>query len=374
MSAAKVKFIVIDNEDISKTLIESYTKEIGFPFEIVKYDEFDKEIIKNDDSPKFVFVDINLRNQHILNDIQNLSLNQSNVFILISSEPSTDLYVKSLRAGAKEFLRKPLVKEDFFKVVKNHYRNLQQEESSKNDDGCKIISVTSNEKGCGKTFFAINIARELAGLTKEKVLLLDFNDNINNVAFSLDLDPFLDTKDIIQNINETNTKSYLSKILNYKKSSLFIISDGLYKSRVDMLSLQNMIRFFEIMQKYFKYIVVDINQDMQYANDMIFSKSRTIFYMITSSLTSGEKNKKYISENVYNKKFKVLLNKYRAKDEAKSNEIELNLGKEIFHRIPMSLMITAGSANRGKTIREINPNTDIVQAYNRIAKYIINRV
>lgn len=374
MSAKSVKFIVFDSEDISKTLIDSYSKEIGFPFELVKYDEFEKDIIKNDDSPKFIFVDITLRNQHILNDIPNLALNENNVFVLMSSEPSTDLYVKSLRAGAKEFLRKPLLKEDFFKVVKNNYRKLAQAQSDKSDDACKVISVTSNEKGCGKTFFSINIAREIAGLTKEKVLLIDFNDNLNNVAFSLDIDPFLDTKDIIQNINEANAKSYLSKILNYKKSSLFIISDGLYKSRVDMLSLNNMIKFFDIMQKYFKYIVIDVNQDMQYANDMIFSRSRAIFYMITASITSGEKNKKYISENAYNKKFKILLNKYRAKDEAKSNEIELNLGKEIFHRIPMSLMVTAGSANRGKTIREINPNTDIVQAYNKIAKYIINRV
>ena len=40
----------------------------------------------------------------------------------------------------------------------------------------------------------------------------------------------------------------------------------------------------------------------------------------------------------------------------------------------MNLMVTSAASNRGKTIREINPDLDIVKSYNKIARYIVNRV
>lgn len=366
----KIKILIFDKDELTKTLVENYLKEVEFPFELYKYGNFDKSLVKNDESYKFIFVDVNGTNMSILTDISILSKNEHNIFVLFSAAANTDLYVKSLRSGAKEFLRKPLVKADFLKAVNN---NFQPEMLVVKEvvDKTKIISVTSYEKGCGKTFFSINLAKEIADITNEKVLLLDFNDNINNVAFSLDIDSFVDTQDFIQHFNEENARAYLSKINKYKNSSLYILSNGLYKSRVDNVRMDCVERFFNIVVKYFKYIIIDVNQELDIINSFVFDKSDTIFYMISTSITASEKNRKYISTNANNKKFKILLNKYKSKDEAKLVEIESNLAKEIFTKIPMSLMVTAGSNHRGKTIREINPNMDIVDVYNKIAKYTI---
>lgn len=370
MSSNYIKVLIFDQDDFSKTLIENYFKEFNFPYQIIKYTDFNDEYIQDDNYYKFIFVDINDKNVSILNKIGILSSNAKNIFFLTSGKVSTDLYVKSLRSGAKEFLRKPLVKADVVDAVKNAFKDEMVQEVN-DERKPKIISVTSFEKGCGKTFFSINVAREIAGITKEKVLIVDFNDSLNNVAFALDIDPFIDTKDIIQNIKESNAEAYFSRVFNYKKSSLYILSNGLYKSSVEDLNLNNVVKFFEIAKKYYKYIIVDINSNMDVVNSVIFDKSDIIFYMISTSITASEKNRKYISNNIYNKKFKVLLNKYKTKDESKLEEIEANINREIYYKIPMNLTVTAGSANRGKTIREINPDTDIVKAYNRIAKFII---
>lgn len=372
MSNETVKILIFDADDLTRTLIENYLKEVDFSFEVEKYNEFSREAVKNDNIIKFIFIDINRRNYEILKDIKVLSSNSKNIFIMMSGELNTDMYVKSLRAGAKDFLKKPIAKNDFINAVKNHYKKEIAQE--KKTDEPKVILVTSYEKGCGKTFFSINIAREIAGLTREKVLLIDFNDNLNNVTFSLDIDPVLDTNYFIQNINEENAKILFSKVYNYKKSSMYIISNGLYKSSEAKLKEENIVKFFSLAKKYFKYIIVDGNVHMNDENPVIYNNTDMFFYIISSSLTANEKSKNYINFNIAEKKLKIILNKYRTKDESKLNDIESTLEREIFYKIPMNLMVTSGSSNRGKTIREINPDLDIVRSYNKIARYIINRV
>ena len=368
----KISFLIFDEDDITRTLIEKYAQECDFAYEIERYNEFDKSLIKNDLSYKFIFIDINKRNISILESIKILSSNPRNIFIVMSSDINTDLYVKALREGAKEYLRKPLVKTDFLTVIKNHYRP-EMINDIKNDNS-KIIAVTSYERGCGKTFFAINIARELAGITREKVLLIDFNDNLNNVTFSLDIDPVLDTNYYLRNINETNAKVLFSKVYNYKKSSLYIISNGLYKSSSDKLSFDNVQNFLNLAKTYYKYIIVDVNLSLDVTNETLFNNTDVIFYIISSSITANQKNGRFIDANLSHKKIRLLLNKYRDKDEIKLNEIETELKREIFYKIPMCLMVTSAASTRGKTIREISPDLDIVKSYNKIAKYIINRV
>ena len=372
MEVTNIKILIFDQDDLSRTLIENYLKECDFPYEICRYNEFDKALIKGELSYKFIFMDVSKRNISVLDDVKILSTNPKNIFFIISSELSTDIYVKALRSGAKEYLRKPLAKAEFLTAIKNQYK--KEMLAPVKDDKSKIIAVTSYERGCGKTFFSINIARELAGITRERVLLIDFNDNLNNVTFSLDIDPVLDTNYYIQNINENNAKMLFSKVFNYKKSSLYIISNGLYKSSGTRLAFDNVQNFFNQAKKYFKYIVVDVNLSLDVTNETIFNNSDIIFYIISSSLTANQRSSRFISTNLAHKRIRILLNKYRAKDELKLNDIETILKREIFYRIPMNLMVTSAASNRGKTIREINPDLDIVKSYNKIARYIVNRV
>ncbi len=372
MDLANIKILIFDQDDLSRTLIERYIEECDFPYEILRYNEFDKSLIKDEISYKFIFIDISKRNISILEDLKILSDNPRNIFFIMTSEINTDIYVKALRAGAKEYLRKPLVKADFLTAIKKQYKKEMLVPAK--DNKSKIIAVTSYERGCGKTFFSINIARELAGITRERVLLIDFNDNLNNVTFSLDIDPVFDTNYYIQNITENNAQVLFSRVFNYKKSSLYIISNGLYKSSGTRLAFDNVQNFFNFAKNYFKYVIVDVNLSMDVTNETIFNNSDVIFYIITSSITANQRSSRFISTNLSHKRVRVLLNKYRSKDDVKLNEIETVLKREIFYKIPMNLMVTSAASNRGKTIREINSDLDIVKSYNKVAKYIVNRV
>lgn len=372
MDNKKIKIYVFDQEDVTATLIENYLHGVTFNFEILKFTLFDKNLIKDDGSINFVFIDIAKRNVALLKQIPDIVSNPNNIVMFMSSDVDTDLYVQAVRVGVKEFLKKPFVRADFLSVFSKYYNEALKIEVKKTSS--KVISVTSFEKGSGKTFFAINIARELAGLTKQRVLLVDFNDNLNNVALSLDMDIAYDTKSFIKNTTSENAKNQFPKLYNYKNSSLYIVSNGVYKSDIRHLSHSDVVDFIKTAKRFFRYIVIDANISMDEIHDAVFGHTDCVFYTITASISSAERNKRYIESAFDKRPIKILLNKYRLKDETKINDIESFIGRDISFKIPMNLSVTMGSNAKGKTIREISPDSDIVKAYNKIAKYIISRV
>ncbi|MGM9993242.1 MAG: CpaE family protein [Candidatus Avigastranaerophilus sp.] len=376
MTKKVIQFLIFDEDELSGTLIENYLKDVKFPFEIYKFNKFDKSKIKNDDLfYKFIFINITKRDFDILDDISICSTNSKNIFFMMSSEPTTDLYIKVLRAGTKEFLRKPLEKDSFLAAVKNNYREEMIKDEKTKKRGAKIIAVTSLEKNCGKTFSAINIASELAYVVKDRVLLMDFNENLNNVTFSLNIDQKHDTHYYIDNITEENAGKILLEVYKYKDLPLYIMSSCMYKAqRNKILTADNFQNFLDIVKRYFRYIVIDVNNDIEITTKAIFGNTDMIFYLITPNIAANSRNKSHIDVNFDKKKFRIILNKYRDKDESRIGEIENILGREIFYKIPINLSVTMGAGSQGKTIREINATSDIAKKYNQLAKYIISRV
>lgn len=376
MTKKVIQFLIFDEDELSGTLMENYLKDVKFPFEIYKFNKFDKSKIKNDDLfYKFIFINITKRDLDILDDISICSTNSKNIFFMMSSEPTTDLYIKVLRAGAKEFLRKPLEKDSFLAAVKNNYREEMTKDEKTKKRGAKIIAVTSLEKNCGKTFSVINIASELAYVVKDRVLLMDFNENLNNVTFALDIDQKHDTNYFIDNITEENAGTMLPSVYKYKDLPLYIMSSCMYKSQKNkILTADNFQNFLDIVKRYFRYIIIDVNNDIERTTKTIFGNTDMIFYMITPNIAANSRNKNHIDVNFDKKKFRIILNKYRDKDESRIGEIENILGREIFYKIPLNLSVTIGSGTKGRTIREINANSDIARKYNQLAKYIISRV
>ena len=86
--------------------------------------------------------------------------------LALSDNPSVELIIEVMRAGAKEFVPVPIIKNEFFEAIKKLVTEMN-EPVKKNK--CKIISVFSNKGGIGKTSLATNLALELAKITKENI-------------------------------------------------------------------------------------------------------------------------------------------------------------------------------------------------------------
>ena len=366
-----VKIIVFDEEELTKTLIESYLKELTFPFELEKYNEFEENFIKNPNENKIIVVNINKLNTSILNTIEKYSKLKQNNFIVISYDNSTDLNVQALRAGAKDILLKPLIKSDFVYAIQKVYKKeLQTLDKVKNG---KIFTVSSIDKGMGKTTFLVNLAKEMADVSGENVLLIDFNNDINDRSILLNVDIIYNTTYYMNKLTEENALELLSNIPKYKNSTLHIMANGFLRNGTENIDIKKLGSVFNILKKHYKYILIDKSSFDEDLDKELTILSDTVFFLISPMMSSMEKIKNILESKYANKQVNLVLNKYEQKNVANLEQIQSLLGREIYCVIPKNFMASGTALNNSKTLKEVAPNIDIVQAYIKLAKDIISR-
>ena len=367
----ELRIFVFDDEELTRTLIESYLKELTFPYTLEKYNDFDESFISDENFNKVIIVNINKYNISVLEAISKLSQFKNNKFVVVSNDNSTDLNVKSLRAGAQDFLPKPLVKSDFVYVIRKIYKK-EFMEFNKNLNG-KVYTAVSVEKGMGKTTFLINLAKEIADASGEKVLLIDFNNDINDLSFLLNIDIFYNTIHYMNNLTEENVDQLLSKVPSYKNSSLFVMANGFLRKGGEKINVRKIDDVLNILKRHYKYIFLDIDPTDDAVERELVRLSDYVFVMMNSMISSLEKLKNFLEIMYKSKNVKLILNKYEAKNVEKLEEIQTFLSKEIYWVIPKNFMATGTALNNSKTLKEVSPKLDIVQAYIQLAQRIISR-
>ena len=368
----KLLFVLFDEEELTKTLIENYLKELPFSSEILRFNKFDETLIPNDKSKKIIIVNVSKTNAMVLRSISKLSIKPNNLFLLISYDKSADLQVNALRTGAKDFLFKPLIQSDFVNSIMKIYKeNIVPKPV---DMSPKVISVISREKAIGKTFFAFNFAKEIADISGEKVLLIDFNNNLNDLSYILNLNIKYNTPYILNKINNDNAQELLSSLSRYKKSSLFVMANGTFRNEDSVVDVNKIADSLNILKKYFKYIVVDTDISSEMQNEELYKNSNAFYFIIGSSLASVELTKQYLDRKLQGKSVKIILNRYNARREENiANQIEQKLGKQIYAKISKNVIATSSALSQCATIKEISPQIDIVKVFDELAREITNK-
>ena len=171
----KIDTVVIDPENNSRELILNYLAQIE---DINVTQEFNDVLTAmnfiTESRPNLIIVDISQKTQMALDIIVKISNTLKNSkIIVLSYDMNSETVIKALRAGAREFLVKPLIENDFILAVEK-LKDLIL--GNINDTTkCKVITTFSNKGGIGKTAIATNLAVEIANMTKERVALVDFN-------------------------------------------------------------------------------------------------------------------------------------------------------------------------------------------------------
>ena len=165
----RIKTFIIDDNETSADLIMNYLSEIEDIAEPQVFKSINTAYKKAvDEEPQLIFIDISSNQSSAVEFIKKLlMILPSTKIVATSYTTSSSLIVKAFKAGVKEFLIKPLIKNDFSDVVAKLVKQIQN--NIKENSKCKVITVFSNKGGIGKTAIATNVAYEIAEMSKEKV-------------------------------------------------------------------------------------------------------------------------------------------------------------------------------------------------------------
>ena len=146
-----------------------------------------------------------------------------------------------------------------------------------------IFTVTSPTGGCGKTFFATNLAAYLAGVTGSRVLLVDLDLQFGEVSLALGLRP---QRTISELINEEEMEEVFPEYLMEHSSGYQVLSAPADPFAAELVGPREATRVLECARGQFDYIVVDTPPSLNEVVLAAFDQSRYLVVMATLDVPS----------------------------------------------------------------------------------------
>ena len=348
--------IVLDKNSNSREVIKGYLEGMN----VILFDDFKAgfEEIKKLEGNAIVILDISEKDKESQHIAENLKLYTSKI-IITSVNCSTNTIIKALRLGAKEFLPKPLLKDDLVRTV---IRLASQSAESAGSES-KIITVYSNKGGIGKTTIAVNLASELAKVTKDKVALIDLNLQLGDVSTFLNLNPPFDVNYVIQRLLDKDEATLLKAFEKYKNTSMYVLADPSYIEQSESITTQQITKLFRSLKKVFPYIVVDMSSNIDANSLKILDSSDWILFTTIVNIPAIRNCQRCL--NLFNSrrypkdKVRVVVNRYMENDEINIEDIENTLGEKVYWKIPNNYFTIMEAINKGVCISEINADSNI---------------
>lgn len=367
----KISTIIITEQTGTLEVLKLYLEEFGsfnFLASTTDYSKAYNAVKELDKS--LVIVDISEYPDPGLNFISKVSHEFPGCRIIaLSDRPAVDLVVKVMRAGAKEFLSLPLIKNELFEVLAYTFQDLTGQHKKKNK--CRVLTVFSNKGGIGKTSIASNLALELAKITKENVALIDLNFQLGDITTFFDLKPSFNISYMLQNLDKINEDFLLSTLEKYKDTSLYVLADPPYFKQAEDISPKQISKLFEILKETFSYVVVDTSAGFD-SRAMTALENSDLVLLVTivnlPALRNCQRCLELFEKSGFDKnKIQILVNRYMENDEIKAEDVEEVLGRKIFWKVPNNYFTMMSAINKGVPVSEINSDSNVARSYRELA-------
>ena len=305
-------------------------------------------------------------------------LNSQRVGEVFITSPNQDseILLKALRAGIKEFFPVPLNKDDvelaLDRFIERRERLFEKEAPRTN----KIISFFGCKGGVGTTTLAVNVARALKAKDQSlSVALVDLNVLFGDASTLLDLEIKHHWGEISKNIDRLDD-TFMMTALAEHDSGVFLLpspNDVSENNKVTPYAVESIL---EQMKQMFDYIIIDSGQTLDDAFFKIYEMSDNFILISIQSLpciTNTYKLLYTLTKLGYSPKDRaqVLLNRYMKRKDITDAFIEKTIHQPIHWKIPNDYKNTMNAINEGCPVVDYAPRTSVSKCILEMANTLL---
>jgi pilus assembly protein CpaE len=224
-----------------------------------------------------VLVDLDTNPKLALDLVESISVSGLAIAMVYSAHTDSDLLLKAMRVGAREFLTLPFnpgaMAEALVRASALHSAARPQEKA----DG-RLLVFLGAKGGSGVTTLACNFAVSLAQESGQKTLLIDLNLPLGDAAINLGIKPRYSIVNALQNSSRLDA-SFLSTMLIKHSSGLSVLAAP-SELATAQFSDDAVDKLLKVACEEFDYVVVDAGSRLDLQHTSLYDASSTI-YLIT---------------------------------------------------------------------------------------------
>jgi pilus assembly protein CpaE len=279
----------------------------------------------------------------------------SHVFVA-GDGTDADLILRSMRAGAKEFLSTPLDSKALLGAIERISKAHAVVAKEKKRFG-RQFAFFSAKGGTGSTVISTNFAVSLAEQTRKPTILVDLDMQLGEVSLFLGIKPAFNIADMADNIHrmdETLLKGFIKK----HSSGLDVLAAPDSLEKVESVGPSQVAQILQFLKNTYEYVVVDTSNTFDDHTVSALDQSSIVFLISNTDLPSLRNAQRCLSifERMgYKKeKIKLLINRYQKSLEIRSKDIEETLSFPVYWFFPNDWPTIMNSVNSGMPLSTVN--------------------
>ncbi|MGH9943140.1 MAG: AAA family ATPase [Pyrinomonadaceae bacterium] len=288
--------------------------------------------------------------------------------ICASPNASPDMILRSLRAGAKDFLRLPIIGDEFRTVLERTAEFCAGQVEAPKQRG-RVISVFSSKGGCGTSFIATNFAASLQAPT----VMLDLNLQAGDLALYLGVEPKFSIADVVENrarLDDSLLKSFLAP----HSSNLALLASPREADLADDIEAEHIFEVLEHLRERFEYVVVDPQHTFDAITLAALDQSDEIVLVLTldiPAIRSTQKALEIFDRLGYPRhKIRIVVNRWSKQIDLDLRQVERYLGEQVAAFIQSDYLTAVNSINLGQPLVESAPQSRISVEIRRLVSNI----
>ena len=294
------------------------------------------------------------------------------VFIYSPTKDS-DVLLKIIKIGLKEFFAQPLIREDIVTALEEFKRRMERHDvlSESRKQG-RIFNVMGSKGGVGTTTVAVNLASALVHMkSSPSVALLDMNTLFGDIPLFLDLKSKFHWGEITKNIDRLDD-TFLMNVLDKHPTGIHILTSPGYLNGHIEPTPEIMERLLTQMQSMFDFVIVDAGQSTKDTSLKVTQMAEALLLISTLNLPCLSNTSKLVQSYLNmgyatRGRIKIIINRYLKKGEISIKDAEASLQQEPFWVVPNDYETTMSAINHGKSLIEHSPKAAISKNFKNMA-------
>jgi pilus assembly protein CpaE len=282
--------------------------------------------------------------------------------MLDSEVPHSDLLMRCIRLGAREFLNPPFAGKELQEALERAALRQQGPVEPKKAQG-RLMVFCAAKGGAGTTNIACNFAIALARKSGQKTLLIDMDLPLGDVALNLGISSRYSTIDALQNYSRVDS-TFLSRLLVHHSSGLAVLpAPGRFPAHPAPTDAID--RLLSVARQDFDNVVVDAGSKFDLASGCTQYRETSILYLVTQSGIPELRNATQLiaqCQSLGGPKLEIVLNRY---EPSESDMSEGAMTRALAHPISW------GIPNDYKAARRMqDTSAPVVESDSSIARHI----
>jgi len=363
--SSKIRVMIVD--DIAETR-DNLEKLLFFEkdIEVVAKASTGREAIAmaKQHQPDVVLMDINMPDMDGIAATEAvLSQVPTTQVIMMSVQGEQDYLRRSMLAGAREFLIKPISADDLYNAIRHVFRlrtgtrypvgpgpAAPVGEAGGPVSQGQILAVFSPKGGTGTSTVAANLAVALRQLSGKKVALVDGNLTLGDQGVIMNLVSNKTISDLTNRINELD-RDLLNDVMATHTSQVKVLLAPPNPQSGELVTADHLRTILDFMRREFDYVVVDTQSSFQDRALAVMDMADRIMVVMTLEMTCIKNIKLFleVAELLEYSKDKIMLvlNKADSRMGIRVDVVEANIQHQVAIQIGNAAQEMALSINQG---------------------------